>query len=312
MTHGLDHRTDLVGKILAPYRLARTMGWGSSSTVYKAQDLTRDKLVAIKVFNTMGDHEQKVILQFNTEISILRQVQHDNIMPLLDHGCCDGVYYLVMPWLSAGSLRDVLKQKRLNMFQIVKLIKQIASALTYLHTLNIVHRDIKPENILLDQTGNAMLVDFGITVDLNSLEHVPRREGSPDYFAPEQLVEQIISPQGDIYSLGIMLYELLTSRRPFRATSISDLIMMHLYNPVPSLYMERPDLPAKFDDIIWKATAKQPERRYQRVFDLATDFENAVLEYGVSECQYQYPCLSTPPTEWDDDGQVVTRLISVS
>ncbi|MDQ7037535.1 MAG: serine/threonine-protein kinase, partial [Anaerolineae bacterium] len=204
-------------------------------------------------------------------------MEHPHIVPLYDYWREPDGAYLIMRWLQGGSLRDQMRQERFAPAMIVKFLNQIASALALAHERGIIHRDIKPENILLDEQGNAYLTDFGIAVNLDDEDDIVSSEnmsyGSPEYVAPEQLIEKKVSPQSDIYSLGIMLYELLANARPFSGASTQEIVRMQVRNPVPSLKLSRPDLPPEIDTIIWQATAKKPAARYDDVLDLALAFQ---------------------------------------
>jgi len=259
------------------YQLNVTIGSGGFGTVYHAFQEVLSREVAVKVIKEKYVNDPQFVRQFEAEARIIARLEHFNIVTLYDYWRDPRGAYLVMRWLRGGSLRSFLKQTSLDVAQIVRIINQIAAALAFAHQHNVIHRDIKPENILLDNDGNAFLTDFGIAVDLRNQDNVDVENlsfGSPDYVAPEQLKERIITPRSDIYSLGIMLYELLANQRPFVSKDPKEIMKMQLYNPVPSLRLKRPDLPAEIDTVIWQATAKNPAHRYDNVLELAVAFQD--------------------------------------
>ncbi|MEL6308343.1 MAG: protein kinase, partial [Chloroflexota bacterium] len=200
---------------------------------------------------------------------------------------------LVMRWLSGGSLRQQLKKGRMTIPQIVQTFNQIVKALAFAHRHNVIHRDIKPENILLDEERNAFLTDFGIAVDMRNQDEQNIENisfGSPDYVAPEQLGKnKTLTHHSDIYSLGIMLYELLAHQRPFVSKDPKEIIRMQMYHPVPSLRLARPDLPAEIDTIIWSATAKNPSMRYDTVIKFAQAFQRIAQRIEYIRPDYLIP-----------------------
>ncbi|MGJ3239089.1 MAG: protein kinase domain-containing protein [Anaerolineae bacterium] len=269
--------SDYENKVIRGYRLNQAIGAGGFGTVYHAQQEVLNREVAVKVIKEKYVNEPQFVRQFEAEARLIARMEHFNIVTLYDYWRDPSGAYLVMRWLRGGSLRNYLKQQRIDIAQTMRVINQTASALAFAHQNNVIHRDIKPENILLDLEGNAFLTDFGIAVDLrdrdgSNMENISF--GSPDYVAPEQLKEKVISPRSDIYSLGIMLYELLASERPFIGNDAKEIMKMQLFNPVPSLRLKRPDLPPEIDTVIWQSTAKNPAHRYSNVLELAVAFQN--------------------------------------
>lgn len=264
-------------KVVKGYRLDVPIGSGGFGTVYHAYQEVLNREVAVKVIKDKYVNDPQFVRQFEAEARTIGRLEHFNIVTLYDYWRDPSGAYLVMRWLRGGSLRGYLKQSKLTIPQVVRVLNQIASALAFAHQHNVIHRDIKPENILLDNDGNAFLTDFGIAVDLRNQDDTAIDNisfGSPDYVAPEQLREKIITPRSDIYSLGIMLYELLAHERPFIGDNAKEIMKMQLYNPVPSLRLKRPDLPTEIDTIIWQSTAKSPAHRYENILELALAFQS--------------------------------------
>lgn len=253
------------GTRIQNYRLNCVLGAGGFGTIYHATDENNQREVAIKIIHSNYAQKKQFIDQFELEAQILTQLGHEHIVSFYDYGCFSDGAYLAMEWIQGDNLHIYLKENTLDYADVIHLFNQLASALDYIHSHSIVHRDIKPSNILIDNHKNVFLVDFGIAVDLKVQTEVDIPSfilGSPGYLAPEQIVNNHITPQGDIYSLGIILYELLAHEHPFQADSTQKILQMQLLNPLPSLRMICPDLPVNVDLILWKATAKQPEERY--------------------------------------------------
>lgn len=280
------------GKKIRGYEMRKAVGSGGFGTVYHAFQEILEREVAVKVINEKFVNQPQFIRQFEAEARIIARLEHLHIVTLYDYWRDPNGAYLVMRWLRGGSLRQRLKQHRFTLPEIVTLLNQISSALAFAHNQNVIHRDIKPENIMMDDQGNAFLTDFGIAVDLHSDGQISMENisfGSPEYIAPEQLVERRITPQVDIYSLGIMLFELLTHQRPFAAETAKEIVRMQLNKPIPSLKEFRPDLPGELDTIIWQATAKRPEFRYDNVMKLAVAFQNTVAAVTDLPGAYRIP-----------------------
>ena len=275
--------SELEGKRIKAYELEKAVGSGGFGTVYKAKQDVILREVAIKVIREKYANQPQFIKRFETEARIIARLEHPHIVPLYDYWREPDGAYLIMRWLQGGSLRDKIKEQgTFTPAFIVAILNQIAAALSLAHSRDIIHRDIKPENILMDDQGNAYLTDFGIAIDLlhadDSISLENMSYGSPEYVAPETLLEKKVSPQSDIYSLGIMLYELLANARPFSGASTQEIVKMQVRNPVPSLKLMRPDLPPEIDTIIWQATAKKPAARYDNVLALAYAFQQVAAD----------------------------------
>jgi WD40 repeat protein/serine/threonine protein kinase len=296
--------SDFEGKRIRAYELQSAVGSGGFGTVYHAMQDVIDREVAVKVIRDKYANQPQFIRRFETEARIIARLEHPHIVPLYDYWRDPDGAYLIMRWLPGGSLRDRMKAKRFTPVDVVKVLNQIASALALAHSRDIIHRDIKPENILLDDQENVYLTDFGIAVDLVHDQDVAMENmsyGSPEYVAPEQLIEKKVSPQSDIYSLGIMLYEMLANVRPFSGASTQEIVKMQVRNPVPSLKLSRPDLPPEIDTIIWQATAKKPSARYDDVLALALAFQQVAADISDVPLQFRGPVRrKTFPTGNDD------------
>jgi len=270
--------TELTHRTLKGFAFREAIGSGGFGTVYRAYQPAVDREVAIKVIRPEYANHPDFIRRFETEAQIVARLEHPHIVPLYDFWRDPSGAYLVMRWLPR-SLRMSLNEGRWDLETIVQLVEQIAGALAVAHRQHIVHRDIKPDNILLDEDRNAYLADFGIAkvLDVRTESGLSQQlAGSPLYISPEQIRSEVVSPQTDLYSLGVVLYELLTGEKPFpEATTPTSLIYKHLNEPLPSVRHIRVDIPPAVDGVIQTATAKTPSERYPDAARLAAAFRAA-------------------------------------
>ncbi|MGB1253379.1 MAG: serine/threonine-protein kinase, partial [Candidatus Promineifilaceae bacterium] len=248
------------------YIIRRLLGGGGMSTVYVAYDPNRDDQVAVKVLRTGLSDDPEMRERFEREARMLAQLHHPAIMPLLDYGEADDRLYFVMPYMRNGSLQERLLAGALPFDEALLILRRIALALDVAHGRSIIHRDIKPHNIIFDDSHMACLADFGIArlVDLNKPQQTVTLVGTPEYMAPEQVVESNISPQTDVYQLGIVMFQMLTGRRPFEG-SVHSIMTQHLNDAPPLVEALMPDLPEGCDQVLAKALAKNPEERYTTI-----------------------------------------------
>jgi len=270
--------TELTHRTLKGFAFREAIGSGGFGTVYRAYQPAVDREVAIKVIRPEYANHPDFIRRFEAEAQIIARLEHPHIVPLYDFWRDPSGAYLVMRWLPR-SLRMGLNEGWWDLETIVRLVEQIAAALAVAHRQHIVHRDIKPDNILLDEDRNAYLADFGIAkvLDVRTESGLSQQlAGSPLYISPEQIRSETVSPQTDLYSLGVVLYELLTGEKPFPdATTPTSLIYKHLNQPLPSVRQIRVDIPPAVDGVIQTATAKTPSERYPDAARLAAAFRAA-------------------------------------
>ena len=265
-------------RLVRGYELHRIIATGGFGVVYQAYQPVVEREVAIKVILPQYADHPTFIRRFEVEAQLIARLEHLHIVPLYDFWREPGGAYLVMRWLRGGSVRAALARRgAFSLAEASKLIDQISAALHVAHESGIIHRDLKPDNILLDEYDNAYLADFGIAQDLI---HPPEVKvghmGTVAYAAPEQIERKPASTQTDIYSLGILLYELLTGRLPFVSSSDTILMYKQVYEPLPPLERARPDLPQSANLVIWRATAKNPEERYADVLTMAAEFRRLI------------------------------------
>jgi serine/threonine-protein kinase len=293
MTHtsiSSETLTAFRSELAARYRLERELGQGGMATVYLAYDVANDRRVALKVLNpelaaSLGAE------RFLREIEVGRTLQHPNIVGVLDSGEADGKLFYTMPYVEGASLRDKLdREKQLAIDEAIDLTKQIAEALTFAHSQNVIHRDIKPENILLSQ-GRALVADFGIAraVSVAGGERLTRTGmavGTPTYMSPEQAMgSKDVTPESDVYSLACMVYEMLAGQPPFTGPTAMALLARHSLDNVPSLKIVRGTVPDAVEDAIVRAMAKVPADRFHSAVDFAnalTDNEGAAIRRANS------------------------------
>ncbi|MGZ9226345.1 MAG: serine/threonine-protein kinase, partial [Anaerolineales bacterium] len=207
------------GQTLGPYRIINQIGKGGMATVYKAYQPSVDRYVALKVLPSQLAESKEFATRFQQEARIIAKLEHPHILPVFDYGESDGIAYLVMRYLEAGTLKEKMEAGRpLPLNEIDRIFNQLTDALTYAHSHGIVHRDLKPANALIDSYGNIFLTDFGIAKLLESasprLTQTDAIMGTPAYISPEQAQGQPVDQRSDIYSLGIILYEMVTGRVP--------------------------------------------------------------------------------------------------
>jgi eukaryotic-like serine/threonine-protein kinase len=282
---------DLVGTTLAgKYRIEEHISDGGMGTVYRATHVLMDKTVAIKVLHPSLAADDKIVQRFTREAKASSRISHPHALNVTDFGESeDGVVFLVMEYLRGETLKDIIRRDGpMPLARASEIIRQVAGALSAAHSEGIVHRDLKSDNIMLDEFGVqkdwAKVLDFGIAKvkepegKTNPALTAPNLViGTPQYMSPEQCSHSSdIDSRSDIYSLGIILYEMLTGHVPFTGDSPTAIMMKHLQDEPPSVLTERPDLPAQVDEIIQRAMAKRPEDRFESATDVADALADAV------------------------------------
>jgi serine/threonine protein kinase len=266
---------NLIGTTMGRFHIVESLGAGGMAAVYKAYDNRLDRTVAIKVIRS-EKVDEKFLQRFDLEAKALAKLQHPNIVHILDYGEQDGMPYLVMDYLSGGTLKKLMG-KAMDWSEAAALLAPIARALQHAHSKNIVHRDVKPANILITAAGIPMLSDFGIAKLLDpgnasGLTDTGVGIGTPDYMAPEQCVGKPV-PQTDIYSLGVVFYEMVTGQRPYKADTPAAVMFKHVSDPLPKPSLIVPNLPENIENIIFKALEKNLENRFKTMADFATALE---------------------------------------
>ena len=296
----------LVGESLGRYQITAQLGTGGMATVYKAYDTRLERYVAIKVIRSEHKQDEGFLKRFEREAKTLAQLSHPNIVKVLDYGEYEGAPYLVMEYVGGGTLKK--KGIRRHWVEAARLLAPMARALEYAHQHNIIHRDVKPANFLLTETGVPMLSDFGIAKILQSeetsqLTGTGVEIGTPAYMAPEQGSGKGVDERADIYSLGVVFYEMVTGQTPYQADTPLAVLLMAMNDPLPPPKTYVSDLPDAVEQVLLKALAKNPVHRFQDMGAFAQaleklaagsqslpdiqvgiqDMETAALEAGVVE-----------------------------
>jgi serine/threonine protein kinase/WD40 repeat protein len=274
-----DPELELKGEPLRGYRLLEQIGEGAFGAVYRATQPQVGRDVAIKVVHPELANHPDFVRRFEREAQIVARLEHPHIVPLYDYWREPDGAYLVMRFLRGGSLEELLEaQGPLDPHRAATILDHVAAALAAAHRNDVVHRDVKPGNVLLDEEGNAYLTDFGVALDAGAPDRTSgtMMRGTPAYLSPEQILLQPTSPRSDIYALGVVLYEVLTGDHPFPESSLTELLERHQHELLPSVRSFRPELPHAVDDVISRATAKDPQARFADAQEVATAFRAAI------------------------------------
>jgi DNA-binding SARP family transcriptional activator/WD40 repeat protein len=281
----LNHDSALSEPVLEPgttvrgYRLGERIGEGAFGSIYLATQPSVGREVAVKVIRPEFANDIRFIRRFETEAQLVARLEHPHIVPLYDYWREPGGAYLVMRWLRGGTAEErLITDGPMSLAEVAQIVEQIGGALAAAHARGVTHRDVKPANILFDETGIAYLADFGIAFldGGEAPESEMRSAGSPLYVSPEQIRDGETSSLSDVYSFGVMVYELLTGRAAFSADSVQELLQSKLRVPVPSVRLERVDVPTSVDAVIQRATAINPTDRFPDMGELMLAFRAAV------------------------------------
>ena len=273
-------------KINDRYEIIKTIGEGGMANVYLAKDTILDRDVAIKVLRGDLASDEKFVRRFQREALSASSLSHPNIVEIYDVGEDDGNYYIVMEYVPGKNLKQVLKKRgNLTVSEVVDIMLQITSAMGLAHDSLIIHRDLKPQNILMMDDGGVKITDFGIAMALNAtqLTQTNSAMGSVYYFPPEQASGKGSTLKSDVYSLGIMMYELLTGSLPFRGDNAVEIALKHLKEPIPSVRTEFPNIPQSVENIIITATAKNPKNRYNNANEMHDDLLTCLNKERLEE-----------------------------
>ena len=272
------------GSVFAGYRIVSVLDRGGMGVVYKAVDVSLERTVALKIIAPEHTQDPTAVARFKAEARLAASLEHPNIVPVHRGGEEDGVLYLAMRFVPGTNLRHIIDRGPMSFPRIARIVTDVADALDAAHALGLVHRDVKPANILVSgpaEHEHVYLSDFGLTKRLGSVGALTRTGswvGTPDYVAPEQIQGHTVDARADIYSLGCVLYEMLTGHVAYPKDTDVAKLWAHVADPPPMPSTERPELVAAFDETIARATAKDPAERYPTAGDLATAVRRAVAE----------------------------------
>ena len=279
-------------KINDRYEIIKTIGEGGMANVYLAHDTILDRKVAIKVLRGDLSNDEKFIRRFKREALSVSNLSHPNIVEVYDVGEEDGNYYIVMEYIEGKTLKQLLQKRgALTLTEVIDIMSQLTDGLAHAHEAYIIHRDIKPQNIMIEDNGRIKITDFGIAMALNSTQLTQTNSvmGSVHYLPPEQANGKGATVKSDIYSLGILMYELLTGSVPFKGDTAVEIALKHMKEKIPSVRKQNPTIPQSVENIILKATAKNPKNRYDSVREMHADLETALEKDNEKRLVYEYP-----------------------
>lgn len=258
------------------YEILKLLGEGGMGAVYKARDIELDRVVALKVIRPELARNPEGLHRFKQELILARQVTHKNVVRIFDLGEAQGVKFITMEFVDGEDLKAILRSKqKLQSKEAIRVIAQVARALEAAHAEGVVHRDLKPHNVMVDKQGKAAVMDFGVarSLEMQGYTQTGVLIGTPEYMSPEQAKGEHVDGRSDLYSLGLIFYELLTGKTPFKVDSTIGMLMKRIQErPVPPVELER-DIPATVSDVVLKCLAVSPDQRYQSATELLLDLE---------------------------------------
>lgn len=293
-------------KISDRYQIVKSIGEGGMANVYLAYDTILDRNVAVKVLRGDLASDEKFVRRFQREALAASSLYNENIVEVYDVGEDHGQYYIVMEYIDGKHLKNLLKKRgKLTVPEAIDIMMQIASGLSVAHDQYLIHRDIKPQNIMILENGLVKITDFGIAMAMNSTQLTQTNSvmGSVHYLPPEQASGKGASLQSDIYSMGILMYELLTGKLPYHGDNAVEIALKHLKEPLPSIREELPSIPQSVENIIIKATAKNPKNRYADAKEMYEDLKTCLDESRINE---EKITLKYPENDYDE-----TKMLKV-
>lgn len=279
-------------KINDRYEIIRSIGEGGMANVYLGYDTILDRNVAIKILRGDLSSDEKFVRRFQREALSASSLAHPNIVEMYDVGEDDGIYYIVMEYVEGKTLKQLLKKRgSLTLSEAIDIMLQLTDGMAHAHDSYIIHRDLKPQNIMIKDDGQIKITDFGIAMALNATQLTQTNSvmGSVHYLPPEQASGKGSTIKSDIYSMGIIFYELLTGSLPFKGDNAVEIALKHMRDPLPSVREDNPAIPQSIENIILKATAKNPKNRYDDARQMHEDLLTALDDDRMNEPPYKYP-----------------------
>lgn len=283
------------------YEIIRSIGEGGMANVYLAQDTILDRKVAVKILRGDLAEDEKFVRRFQREAISASSLNDPNIVEVYDVGEDNGKYFIVMEYVQGPTLKQLIKKREsLTLPEVVDIMLQLTSAVAHAHESYIIHRDIKPQNVIILEDGRVKIMDFGIAVALNAGEFTQTNSvmGTVYYIPPEQANGGAATIKSDIYSLGILMYELVTGHVPFKGDNPVEVAIKHMNEPLPSICEYDPEMPQSIENIILKAAAKNPKNRYESASEMHEDLKTALNRERFNETKVVY---RYPEKNFDDD-----------
>ena len=276
------------------YKIISSIGEGGMANVYLAWDTILEREVAVKILRGDLSNDEKFIKRFQREANSASSLRHPNVVEMYDVGEDEGKYFIVMEYVKGKTLKSLIKKRgALNLTEAIDIMLQVTSGIACAHDSYIIHRDIKPQNILILEDGRVKITDFGIAMALknNELTQTDSIMGSVHYLPPEQANGNGSTTKSDIYSTGILFFELLTGRVPFKGDNAVEIALKHMKEPIPSVCKLNPEIPQSVENVILKACAKNPKNRYKSVSEMYEDIKTCLSEERMDEKRivYKYP-----------------------
>ena len=296
-------------KINDRYEIIKSIGEGGMANVYLARDVILDRRVAIKILRGDLANDEKFIRRFQREALSASSLSHPNIVEMYDVGEDNGSYYIVMEYVEGKTLKQYMKRRnngKLTVTEAVDIMLQLTDGIAHAHDSYIIHRDLKPQNIMIQDDGKIKITDFGIAMALNSTQLTQTNSvmGSVHYLPPEQASGKGSTIKCDIYSMGILFYELLTGTLPFKGDTAVEIALKHMKEALPSIRKTNPSIPQSIENIVIKATAKNPKNRYNDVKEMHEDLARALEPDFINQEKYLYP----NPEHDNEDTKVMPAL----
>ena len=281
-------------KINERYEIVKSIGEGGMANVYLAEDKILERKVAVKVLRGDLSADDKFIRRFEREAQSVSNLSHKNIVEVYDVGVEDNEHYIVMEYIEGKTLKQLLKKREsLTLTEVIDIMTQLTDGIAHAHESYIIHRDIKPQNIMIEDNGLIKITDFGIAMALNATQLTQTNSvmGSVHYLPPEQASGKGATIKSDIYSLGILMYELLTGNVPFKGDNAVEIALKHMKDKIPSIRKQNPAIPQSVENILLKAAAKNPRNRYDSAKEMYEDFVHCLDEEHANDKKivFEYP-----------------------
>lgn len=296
-------------KINGRYEIIKNIGEGGMANVYLAQDTILDRKVAVKVLRGDLSSDDKFIRRFEREALSVSNLSHPNIVEVYDVGVEEGNHYIVMEYIEGKTLKQLLKKREsLTLTEVIDIMTQLTDGIAHAHNSYIIHRDIKPQNIMIEDDGRIKITDFGIAMALNATQLTQTNSvmGSVHYLPPEQASGKSATVKSDIYALGILMYELITGNVPFKGDNAVEIALKHMKDKIPSVRKQDPSIPQSVENIILRATAKNPRNRYDSAKEMYEDLLTCLDEEHANDKKVSF---TYPENDLDSTAPIPTNTI---